>query len=152
MKRLLLLTALCLIGGSGFSQTGTSNNDAIRKTIQTMFDGMRAGDSTLVRSVLAPGMVLQTIVSRGGRDEVRTERIENFLKAVATPHEKVWDEQISFDAIHVDGPLASVWTSYKFYLGKDFSHCGVNSFQLVRLQGEWKINYLVDTRRKDNCD
>ncbi|HEY0898874.1 MAG TPA: hypothetical protein VGD90_06050, partial [Sphingobacteriaceae bacterium] len=65
---------------------------------------------------------------------------------------QVWDEQITFDAIQVDAGLASVWTSYKFYLGKNFSHCGVNSFQLVKMNGNWKITYLIDTRRKENCN
>ncbi|HEY0897319.1 MAG TPA: nuclear transport factor 2 family protein, partial [Sphingobacteriaceae bacterium] len=119
MKKLLLSVALLLIAGSGFSQTGADDTE-IKKAIQTMFDGMRQGDSTMIRSVLAPRMILQTIVSRGERDEVRSEPVDNFLKAVATPHDKVWDERITFDALHIDGGLASVWTSYKFYLGKDF--------------------------------
>ncbi len=143
---------LTILAGTGFSQTGPDDTKAIKATIQRMFDAMRLADSTMLRSVLAPRMILQTIVSRGGKDEVRSEPVENFLKAVAAPHDKVWDERITFDAVHIDDGLASVWTSYKFYLGGDFSHCGVNSFQLVRLQGTWKINYIIDTRRKENCN
>jgi hypothetical protein len=37
---------------------------------------------------------------------------------------------------------------YQFYIGDKFSHCGVNSFQLVKLQGQWKIQYLIDTQEK----
>lgn len=61
------------------------------------------------------------------------------------------DERIQFDVVKVDGPLASVWTPYKFYFKGQFSHCGVNSFQLVRVNGEWKIQYLIDTRRRNDC-
>ena len=43
-------------------------------------------------------------------------------------------------------------TPYKFYVGEKFSHCGVNSFQLVKIRGEWKIQYIIDTRRRQNCD
>jgi hypothetical protein len=61
------------------------------------------------------------------------------------------DERISFETIRIDGPLAIVWTPYKFYFNGQFSHCGVNSFHLVRLNGSWKIHFLIDTRRKEPC-
>ena len=47
--------------------------------------------------------------------------------------------------------MANVWTAYSFYFDGKFSHCGVNSFQLLKEAGEWKIFYLVDTRRKEGC-
>ncbi|HNA01067.1 MAG TPA: hypothetical protein PLN49_09415, partial [Ferruginibacter sp.] len=62
------------------------------------------------------------------------------------------DERITFDVVRVDGALAIAWTPYKFYFNGKFSHCGVNSFQLVRFNGEWKIQYLIDTRRKAGCE
>ena len=61
------------------------------------------------------------------------------------------EERITFSSIHIDGNLASVWTPYQFYFQGKFSHCGVNSFQMVKENGEWKIQYIIDTRRKDNC-
>ena len=38
-----------------------------------------------------------------------------------------------------------------FYYKGQFLHCGVDSWQLVRLNGVWKIQYLIDTRRKEPC-
>jgi len=152
MKKILLLIGFTLFLNSAFAQEKTLEIAVIKKTITQMFDAMRKGDSTLLRTSFAPGMILQTIVNKDNKTEVRSQSPEGFLKAVGTPHDKVWDEQITFDAIQVDANLASVWTSYKFYLGKDFSHCGVNSFQLVKTNGDWKITYLIDTRRKENCN
>ncbi|HUH33176.1 MAG TPA: hypothetical protein VLZ28_04430, partial [Daejeonella sp.] len=60
--------------------------------------------------------------------------------------------RITFDQVLIDDNLASVWTSYQFYIGDKFSHCGVNSFQLVKGKEGWKIVYLIDTRRKENCN
>ncbi len=59
---------------------------------------------------------------------------------------------VHFEVIRIDADLAVVWTPYKFFVGKKFSHCGVNSFQLIKLNGNWKIQYLIDTRRKEGCD
>lgn len=53
--------------------------------------------------------------------------------------------------ILIDGNLASVWTDYKFYIDDQFSHCGVNSFQLFKGKDGWKVIYIIDTRRKENC-
>ncbi len=47
--------------------------------------------------------------------------------------------------------MANVWAPYEFYLNNDFSHCGVNSFQLFFDGIQWKIIYLIDTRRKQGC-
>lgn len=34
----------------------------------------------------------------------------------------------------------------------DFSHCGIDAFQLFKDdKGEWKITQIVDTRRKEGC-
>lgn len=51
----------------------------------------------------------------------------------------------------MDGPLATAWTPYAFYLGDTLSHCGTNAFQLAKLKDDWKIIQITDTRRKD-CD
>lgn len=48
--------------------------------------------------------------------------------------------------------MAAVWTPFKLYLDSKFYSCGVNSFQLVKLDGEWKIQYILDTKRICNCD
>jgi hypothetical protein len=113
---------------------------------------MRRGDSTLVRRTLAPGAVFHGIGGRPGQPPaLQTERISDFLKAVGTPHSEVWDERVQFSQVLIDAKLASVWAPYEFYLGSKFSHCGYDSFQLVKLADGWKIAHIIDTRRKEKC-
>jgi len=127
-----------------------SGEAAVKTVIGQLFEGMRKGDSSMVKDVFAPDAVLQTIATLPGQaPQVRTEKLQGFLDAVGKPHTYVWDERITYGHIAIDGPLAAVWTPYEFYLGQQFSHCGVNSFQLALLDGKWKIIYLVDTRRKE---
>jgi hypothetical protein len=117
-----------------------------------MFDGMRKSDTTLMRSAFAPGIVLQTIAkNKEGKIEVRLENIEKFVEFIGQPHTEIYDERITFELIKIDADLAIAWTPYEFYVNDKFSHCGVNSFQLVRLNGDWKIQYIIDTRRKEDC-
>jgi len=148
----LLLLVLTASARPAFAQRTTSETEAVKQTITTFFDGMRRGDSTLVRRTLAPGAVFHGIGGRPGQPPaLQTERISDFLKAVGTPHPEVWDERVQFSQVLIDANLASVWTPYEFYLGSKFSHCGYDSFQLVKLADGWKIAHVIDTRRKEKC-
>ena len=152
MKKIILFLLLITSGFVVSAQSINPESEAVKTVINHLFQGMKKGDSSLVNSTFSKGMILQSIAERKGNIEVRTEEAVGFLKAVGTPHTEIWDERITFDNILIDGNLASVWTSYQFYLGNKFSHCGVNSFQLVKGVKGWKIVYLIDTRRKVNCN
>jgi hypothetical protein len=125
---------------------------AIKKAVNNLFIGMKTSDSTLTRAAFASGAVMQTISTKDGKVNVRTESVSDFVKFIGTPHKEKFDERIVFTKILIDGPLASVWTDYKFYLDEKFSHCGVNSFQLVKGDKGWQIVYIIDTRRKEGCN
>ena len=124
---------------------------AVRATIDALFDGMRAGDSSAVRAVFHKNARLRTALGPSDSVAVRATPIDAFVEAVGQPREKVWDERIWDVEIRIDGPLASAWVPYVFYLGDERSHCGVNAVQLVRQDGGWRILHLTDTRRSD-CD
>src|SRR5687767_12239674 len=120
----------------------------VRQVVTRLFDAMRAGDSATVRAVFHPRAMLATALVRNGRPELRLDTLDTFVRAVGTPHPEVWDERLSNVRVHVDGPLAAVWTDYDFYAGTRFSHCGVDAFQLVRTESGWRIIALTDTRRR----
>jgi hypothetical protein len=77
--------------------------------------------------------------------------IEGFLNAVGQPKDEVWDEQISGLVIQIDGNLATAWMNYSFYRGETFSHCGVNTMNLIQTADGWKIFSVTDTRRMEGC-
>jgi hypothetical protein len=47
--------------------------------------------------------------------------------------------------------IAVVWTPYEFQVNGKFSHCGVDAFSLVRIDGRWKIAGIVYTVEQE-CD
>ena len=152
MKRFCLAVFFALSCYGASAQEASSETEAVKQVINQLFDGMRKGDSTLVSETFSKATIMQSISDRQGTVQVRSEDASGFLKAIGTPHPEIWDERITFDHVLIDGKLASVWTSYKFYIGEKFSHCGVNSFQLVKKSDGWKIVYLIDTRRKEACN
>ncbi|MBT2557614.1 nuclear transport factor 2 family protein [Hymenobacter sp. ISL-91] len=152
MKPLLLLPLLLLSAPAAFAQTQpNAETEAVQQTVRRFFEGMRRGDSTAVRATLAPGAIFHTLATKNGQTQLRPESPSGFVKAVGTPHPQVWDERITFEKVLIDANLASVWTPYEFYLGSTFSHCGYNSFQLVKLADGWRIAHVIDTRRMEKC-
>ncbi|WP_316737989.1 nuclear transport factor 2 family protein [Pedobacter aquatilis] len=150
MKKVTILTIICMFFAN-LLLAQSDEEQAVKQTVNNLFLGMKNGDSALTASAFAKESILQTIVNKDGKNVVKSESVSGFLKMIGTPRNQKYDERIVFTKILIDGPLASVWTDYKFYIDDRFSHCGVNSFQLVKGDKGWQIAYLIDTRRKENC-
>lgn len=145
---LILLTAVCL----SVNVNAQSAEDSVKAAVNKLFEGMKNADAGQISDAFSDSAILQTIArNKEGKLIVRNERVKDFAKFVSKQKKGAADERISFETIKVDGPLAIAWTPYTFYFEGKFSHCGVNSFQLVRINDQWKIQYLIDTRRRQGC-
>lgn len=152
MKKLLLLTSLAFVFMEKITAQTTAA-DSVKRTITQFFDGMKSADTAKIRSTMTDEVIFQTIArSKSGALEVRTENVEDFLKFVVKDEKGAADERIEFKTIEIDGILASVWTPYRFFYKGNFAHCGANSFQLVKIEDNWRIQYIIDTRRKKGCE
>lgn len=127
---------------------GQEKVESVKRVINRLFDGMRNGDSAEVASLFTSDAIMQTIASKDGKTAVRQDKVSNFTSFVGKQAKGTADEQIEFETIKIDGELAFVWTPYKFIRNGQFSHRGVNAFCLVQQEGQWKIHYIIDTRRK----
>ena len=126
----------------------------VRKTVDTFFEGFHKGDTTMMKSVLMDKVVLQTAFrNKEGKDVLRNDGdLFKLLETIANrPADQKWDERLLDYSIQVDGNMANAWTPYEFWFNGEFSHCGVNSFQLFKDGAKWKIIYLIDTRRREGC-
>lgn len=151
ISALLLFTGLCA------AFPGHAQDDHAQAPWMTpiyhLFEGMNKGDSALVHSAFLPGITLVSVGKDAqGNPLLRSTPVQVFLNAIGTPHPEAWSEPIwNISANHAPN-LVQVWAEYAFYVGKKFSHCGVDTFQLVPdKNGQWKIFHLVDTRQKEGC-
>ncbi len=132
----------------------THDEAEIRKVIEQIFTGMEKSDSAMVRNAFTKEITMATVAKNKNNEPAlhRESSLDGFLTAVASPKQQPWHEEFWNLNIRIDGDLASAWCDYAFYLGKTFSHCGVDAFQLFRTPDGWKIFHLADTRRKEPCD
>lgn len=150
---LVFVLAFVFSSSSAFAQAA-NEEAAVKEVITRLFKAMELGDSAMLRSAFHNHVTLGTIVQdKNGNTVLRPESsIDQFAKAVGTPHNEVWHEEIWDVKVQLDGNFAALWCDYAFYAGKTFSHCGVDAFQLIKGKDGWKIFHLADTRRKTGCN
>lgn len=141
---------ICLLLTSSVIHAQTVE-DSVKAVVNKLFAAMRSADASTLQACFADSAILQTILSKDGKSVVETEAVQGFATSIGKVSKGDADERVSFDVVKVDSDLAIVWAPYQFYWKGAFSHCGVDSFQLVRINGEWKIQYLIDTKRKEDC-
>lgn len=157
MRKLFSCVLLFALGALGYAQgPNPSNEEAkeeIKQVVETFFDGFHKQDSTIIKSTVADEIVLQTTGRNPeGKTIFKTEEFPKFLKSiVGIPETTKFEEKLTSFSIQVDRTMANAWVGYEFWVNGEFSHCGINSFQFINFDGEWKIIYLIDTRGKEGC-
>jgi len=145
------LVLLATLAGGAFAQaTVPPEQQAVLAVITRLFDGMREADSAKVRSTFASGARMVRVGTRANPDTIIFDTPDGWLSAVARSN-KTWNEQPANIRIQLDDNLASAWMDYTFKLNGAISHCGADSFDFVKVKGEWKITQLGDTQRRTGC-
>lgn len=133
-----------------FAQNDEQNR--IKKVISLFFDGLQNGDTIKIKETISDKLILQTAYINDEKSVLKNENVSAFLNSIASKkREDIWEEKLLSYNIQIDGNMANVWTPYEFYLNNKFSHCGVNSFQMFNDGVNWRIIYLIDTKRKQDC-
>lgn len=146
MRKLILLSVFVFFIQNLSAQVA---DEEIKAVINGLFDGMREADSVKILSVFAPDAYMQSVAkNKEGKTIIKRDEVAGFASFVGKQKKGAADEQIVFESIKIDGDLAFAWTPYKFIYNGTYSHSGVDAFCLVKLNGSWKIQYLIDTRRK----
>ncbi len=145
MKIILLFFSL-LVAVPALAQSG--DETAVRATISQMFTGMNKADSLVLKTLFTPGARLQTVLNKDNTVSVKEDPIAGFIASVGKAKPGLLDERLGSYVVHIDGDLATAFTPYQFYYDGQQRHCGANAFTLVRVGGTWKIQNIIDTRRK----
>jgi len=76
---------------------------------------------------------------------------DQFIQAVTRPGPAAV-EKIRNPEVRIAGDLATVWAEYQVHIDGNMSHCGFDSFHLVRTGGSWKVVTVADSFRQDCGD
>ena len=130
----------------------TDEKAAAAEVADKLFDALRAKNADGVRALFtAEGQFVAVDKPRNGKG-ISTRRVftaEAFAKMVGEAKAE-YIEKMPDKEVQIFGDFALVTGRYTFYVGEKFSHCGVNSFHLVRTaDAGWKIANAASTLEFD---
>jgi hypothetical protein len=151
MKSIRIAALLLTVSAAAGAQASPTPAEAeVLAVVNRIFDGMKEADSAKVRTAFAPGARFVTVGTRANPDTITYQAVDGWLAGIANSN-KTWEEKLKNVRVVVDGNIASAWMDYTFHLNGALRHCGVDSIELVKVKGEWKITQLADTRRTSGC-
>jgi hypothetical protein len=137
----LLLLTLAL------SAQAPDEKDAIA-AVQRVFDGMKAHDAAMIRSVMLPDARLYSVRDTGAASSTPAA---DFASQIAGNQSDLIERFTSAPQVLIRGRMAQVWGVYEFLRDGKFHHCGVDSTSLVKTADGWKIANLIYTSETTGC-
>jgi SnoaL-like domain len=146
----LLFPFLLLPSQPALAQSGEAEKAVVR-VVERLFQALKADDTAGMRAVLHPAARIVQTGTREGTPFNRVNSVDDFLISVGAAKGKGLEERIYNPEVRIDDNLATVWLQYDFLVGGQLSHCGVDSYQIVRGSEGWRILQIVDTQRREGC-
>jgi hypothetical protein len=141
-----LLIALLLCAGPQLAQS-SDEKDAVAAA-QKLFDAMAAHDAAVMRSVLLPDARLYAV--RDDRPPSATPG-DAFASQLGAATGGMLERFTSPPRVLIRGRMAQVWGEYEFLRDGKFSHCGVDSFSLLKTADGWKVAAIAYTAETKGC-
>jgi len=145
----VLPTALAALALAAPAAAATPDETAAVATVQRFFDGMAAPDGAAVAAVTIPGGVFTSIRPQpNGGTKVGRVTVEDFIKNLRPGlHEAMWSPKVVLRG----ALMATVTAPYEFKLDGKTLHCGIDVFDLAKVDGQWKIAAATWTAETDAC-
>ena len=118
--------------------------------VQRLFDAMAARDQAALMAAVIPEGRITSHRTRDGQTVVRTTGWAEWVQQVAGATQRL-EEQMVDPQVRIRGSLATVWTYYTFHIDGAFSHCGIDLFDLAKVDGRWRILNISYTAETEGC-
>lgn len=118
--------------------------------VQALLDGISRRDTTGLRALFLPGMRFVSIAADRAGATPRWQTGDEMLRELPGETERLL-ERMWAPVVHVQGPIATVWTPYDFHVDGKFSHCGIDTAHLVRTAEGWRIADFAYTVQRTGC-
>lgn len=151
MKKFAVCVVLIFcISGVLPAQKADDSKDALA-VVNKLFAEMAAANPAGILALHTPESDLVALFrQKDGKSKVQVINGDAFSK-MFTDKSKVMKEEMYAPNVEIHGDLAMVWGRYVFFVDGKLSHCGVNTFNLVRTDAGWKIAGGASTIDRGDC-
>lgn len=111
---------------------------AVLGVVEAFMAGLAARDAEAMSALVTEPGFLAMVEGREGGDRTALDSMEEVIESLANIPVPV-EEPIYDPHVMSDGLVAMVWAPYDFLIQGNRSHCGVDIFSLIKVDGEWKI-------------
>jgi hypothetical protein len=144
---ILFLLAACI----GVAAQSAADKKAVADVVDQLFAKMAAAEPEAIRALQTPqSQIVAVARGKDKKNHVQTYSAEAFSKFFTNKDAKI-EERMYAPKTEIDGDVAMYWGRYVFFAGGKLSHCGLNTFHLVRDEGVWKIAGAASTIDPDSC-
>jgi hypothetical protein len=145
----LIATALAALALATPAAAATPEEAAAVAAVQRFFDGMAAPDAAAVAAVTIPGGVFTSIrPAPGGGTKIGRIPLEDFIKSLKPGlNEAMWSPKVVLRG----RLMATVTAPYELKIDGKTIHCGIDVFDLAKVDGQWKIAAATWTAEADAC-
>lgn len=154
-KQMLLYLALVSLTITGNANAEDKERDALLALMDQAFAAVSSRDPDDMRAIqLAEGTSISFRPLPNGKPgelEMRFATNEALAAGAVDDGHKFVERWTGDPTVLIRGPIAVVWGEYEFLIDGVFSHCGIDSADLVKVDGHWKIANWMWTVEKDNC-
>ncbi len=151
MKKIITILFLTALMGVTASSQKTDDRSAAIAVVNQLFTEMANANPAGILALHTPTSDLAAVQKgRDGKTRYSSINGEAFSK-MFTDKSRVMREEMYDPKFEVSGDWAMVWGRYVFFVGDKLSHCGINQFNLVRIDGVWKIANGASTIDPGDC-
>jgi hypothetical protein len=144
--------AVTLCTSSARAEPAPTGEKEVLAVVQTLLDGWREADPAKLETALHKDFREVTLHLQDGVWDFAVVDRAKLIGTMSKISKGAWDDQLIDPQVHVDGPIAVVWSRYKFTVrytedgvAHAPSHCGIETFQLYRTDARWQIVNFADT-------
>ena len=120
-------------------------------TVNAFMAAFNAQDGEAMGVHVMEGATFGLIEEGEGEDRTAIRLLSKLVEATANAPEQRSEPIWNLRTLQ-DGPVASVFADYEFRIAGKRSHCGVNVYNLMRVDGVWKIAGIMYSDMKQGCE
>lgn len=151
IPKVIGILSLLLLAAQANAEEKHPEHDAVMKMVDLFFEAVNTSDAALMEQInLSDGMTHSIREQENGHWTVRARPQSYGMDPANYGPEKImeryWDPTVL-----INDQIAVFWAPYDFYIDGEFSHCGIDAMNLLKVDDEWKFTNNSWSVQRTGC-
>jgi hypothetical protein len=150
-KKSLTLIVILSLAGPALGQTNENHPEysSVMAVILDWTTTMETGDLAGRKELTIDGAMIQRLVQQEDGSFQLNSQVRDIDPTQTNLNimvERYWNQKLL-----IEEQLAVFMASYDFWINGEFSHCGTDVFDLVKIDSDWKLGNMMYTIQRTDC-